>query len=245
MTIKNWVAALTLFGCVMGATGCTNMDKNDKKAAEYYAQLGAGYLQQNRLALAKDYLEKALDKNKRSVNAQHYYALLQDRLGQHKKARLYFRKAVRQDRENPELLNNYGSHLCQNGETKLAVVAFMEALKDPLYKTPEFAWANAGACLQKKGETRQAALYLRKALDINERFPLALYKMAELEHSNGQNAAAQAFLYRYNELAADTPETLWLCYRVHRALQENSRAEKCANDLAAHFPKSKQARQLN
>ncbi len=236
---------LAIASLCLAVAGCSNTKKESNKAAEYYAQLGAGYLQKNRLPLAKEYLEKALAKDRRSASAQHYYAMLQDRLGNHKLANDYFRKAVRQDSKNPELLNNYGSHLCRQGQYKLAIQAFTAALKDPLYQTPEFAWANAGICLQRSGHSQQAASYLRKALQINAKFPLALYHMAELEHLQGQNARAQAFLYRYNELARDTPETLLLCSDIHKALGELTQAEKCANTLVARFPKSEQARKLN
>ena len=126
------------------------------KAADYHAQLGVGYLQRNRLKLAKQYLDKALKADRNSPKVQHYYALLQDRLGNKKLAARYFAQAVKKDSKNPELLNNYGSFLCKHGAVNRAETAFLRATADPLYETPEFAFANAGICLKRRGEHQKA-----------------------------------------------------------------------------------------
>ena len=239
-----WLAAVVLSASLSGCA-TTSARENKSKAADYYAQLGAGYLQKNRLSLAKEYLEKALASNRNSSDAQHYYAVLQDRLGDHAQAGTYFRKAMQSDGKNPELLNNYGSHLCRHGRYEEAIAAFMAALNDPLYKTPEYAYTNAGICLQKHQKGGQAEGYFRRALERTPSFPLALYQMAELEFARGENAKAQAFLYRYNEQSQETAETLLLCYKINRALHEPEQAEKCATNLMARFPNSDEAKSLN
>nr|CAA6821548.1 MAG: Type IV pilus biogenesis/stability protein PilW [uncultured Thiotrichaceae bacterium] len=235
------VAAIIVSGC----TSSGKPKKNSKKAAEYQAKLGAGYLQRNRLGLAKEYLEKALKSNSNSAQAQHYYALLQERLGDDAKASHYFRKAMAQDGKNPELLNNYGSFLCKSGKIQQAVSAFMGAASDPLYKTPDFAYSNAGICLKSKGNFTQAESYLRKSLSLQPNSPTALFHMADLSYNQSENAKAQAFLYRYNERHPDTPETLLLCYKTNHALHEGQPAEACANRLLSKFPQSKEAAELN
>ncbi len=243
-------SALMIAVCVTAAlfSGCTTTGlspkKNLKKAANYQAQLGVGYLQRNRPGLAKQYLEKALKSDPNSSEAQHYYALLQERLGDNTKAGVYFRKAMAQDGKNPELLNNYGSFLCKSGDTQQAVAAFMKAASDPLYKTPDFAYSNAGICLKTKGNPAQGEKYLRKALSLRPYSPSALFHMAEIAYNRNENAKAQAFLYRYNERHSDTPETLLLCYKINHALQDSSQASECTNRLLSKFPRSKEAAKL-
>ncbi|MEZ5535764.1 MAG: type IV pilus biogenesis/stability protein PilW [Thiolinea sp.] len=224
-----------------GCTSATAVTGDRKKAAEYQAQLGAGYLQRNRLDLAKNYLDKALQSDRNSVPAQHYYALLQERLGNTELAGTYFRKAVQKDGKNPELLNNYASYLCKTGNIQQAEQFFLQAAGDPLYKTPEFAYSNAGICLKNEGNPQKAEDYLRKALSVNPHFSSALFHMAELSYNQRENAKAQAFLYRYNERNPDTPETLLLCYKINQTLQENQQAEECANRLLSKFPQSREA----
>lgn len=142
-------------------------------------------------------------------------------------ANALFKRAMQLDGKNPELLNNYGSHLCKQGNYQAAVAAFKAAIKNPLYQTPEFcAYTNAGICLQKAKIPQQAEGYYRKALEHNPQFSLALYQMAELEYARGENAKAQAFLYRYNERAQSTAETLLLCYKINQALNDLTAAEQ-------------------
>lgn len=244
MTITIKSLAVLLLAAALSA--CANSGKPSKKeTAEYYAQLGAGYLEKNRLELAQENLEKALSINRNSKDGLHYYALLQERLGNMQKADGLFKRAVQLDSKNPELLNNYGSHLCKRGKYKSALTAFDAALKDPLYTTPEFAYTNAGICLQSAKSPQQAEGYYRKALERNPNFPLALYQMAELEYARGENAKAQAFLYRYNERAQSTAETLLLCYKINRALSDTTASDQCASNLMAQFPNSAEAKQLN
>ncbi|HMT92953.1 type IV pilus biogenesis/stability protein PilW [uncultured Thiothrix sp.] len=244
MRITTKSLAVTVLAASLSA--CANSSSTSKKqTAEYYAQLGAGYLQKNRLELAQENLDKALKVNRNSKDALHYSALLQERLGNMQKADSLFKRAMQLDSKNPELLNNYGSHLCKQGQYKAAVTAFNAALQDPLYETPEFAYTNAGVCLQSAKVSDQAEGYYRKALERNPNFPLALYQMAELEYARGENAKAQAFLYRYNERAQSTAETLFLCYKINRALNDSTATEECVTKLIAQFPNSVEAKQIN
>ncbi len=227
--------------------GCADMPSSaeSKKAAGVYAQLGVGYLQKGRLDLATLNLEKAIDADPHSADAHHYYALLQEKLGHDDKALEHFRKAIHLDGKDPALLNNYGSHLCRTGDYSGAVRAFLAAVSDPAYKTPEFAYTNAGICVRKQGDTDQAESYFRKALQINPRFSEALYQMARMSYEKGDDTKAQAFLYRYNDVAPATPDTLLLCYQIESKLNETAKAESCAVGLRRKFPESTAASQIN
>ena len=229
-------------GCASHTSGTTG---EDKKADDYYTQLGVAYLKKGRLDLASLNLEKSLAKNSEASDANHYYALLQERLGNREKAGYHFRKALRHGNKNSDLLNNYGSFLCQQGNYSEAEQAFMAALRDPLYKTPEFAYTNAGICIRKSGDDTKAEDYFRQALQVNSHFSEALYQMAKLNHEKTDNAKAQAFLYRYNEAAPATPESLLLCHKIQTAMNEPLKAEACANELQSKFPDNPAAGQID
>lgn len=241
-TIKHALLALL----ISATSACSNLPSgSDDKAGSYYTQLGIGYLQKGRLDLATLNLEKALAENADSAPANHYYALLQERLQDDAKANKHFRKALSVTPNDPDLLNNYGSHLCRTQQYAAAEPLFLKALSDPLYKTPEFAYTNAGICTKKAGNVAQAETYFRKALEKNSRFSEALYQMARLHHEKGEPAKAEAFIYRYNEVASATPDSLLLCYQVQTRLNETAKADACANALRETFPDSSAARQLD
>ena len=245
--MKKTIYALSvmLASSIMGGCSNTPSDNSNSSNNDYYSQLGIGYLQKGRLDLAKMNLEKALAKTPDSADANHYYALLQDRLGDNTKANEYFHRALRADGKNPDLLNNYGSFLCKAGDYNGAEKAFMAALRDPLYKTPAFAYTNAGICVNKRGDKASAESYFHQALQADNKYPEALYQQAKLSHEKGDNTKAQAFLYRYNDAAPANPDTLLLCYEIETAMQETGKAESCAVALRGRFPDSPAASQIN
>jgi type IV pilus assembly protein PilF len=242
-TIKS-AFILLLMGSMLG--GCSNTSSSESdKAGSYYTQLGVGYLQKGRLDLANMNLEKALAQDDSSAPAHHYYALLQERLGDDAKAGKHFREAMSLTPKDADLLNNYGSYLCRTGKYAEADSAFKASVSDPLYKTPEFAYTNAGICTKKAGNPTQAETYFRQALEKNNRFSEALYQMAKLNHEKGESAKAEAFLYRYNDSAPATPDSLWLCYQVQTRLNETEKAGICATELRAKFPDSPAASRID
>lgn len=246
MKTINYIFFIMFFTSIAG--GCSNTSSTSSeadKAGSYYTQLGVGYLQKGRLDLASLNLEKALEQDPGSAPTQHYYALLQERLGDDEKAGKHFRKALSITPKDPDLLNNYGSHLCRTGKYADAENAFLSAVRDPLYKTPEFAYTNAGICVDKAGNTDQAEAYFRQALAKNHRFSEALYQMAKLNHEKGDHAKAEAFLYRYNESAPATPDSLLLCHQIQTRLNEAGKAQACAAELREKFPESKAASQID
>ncbi|QTR46920.1 type IV pilus biogenesis/stability protein PilW [Thiothrix litoralis] len=245
MKIIKYAFFLLLMGSITGGCSNTSSSSESDKAGSYYTQLGVGYLQKGRLDLASMNLKKALAQEPNSAPANHYYALLQERLGDDDKAGKHFRKALGITPKDPNLLNNYGSYLCHTGKYAEAESAFLKSLSDPLYKTPEFAYTNAGICVKKTGNATQAETYFRQALEKNNRFPAALYQLARLHYEKGESAKAEAFLYRYNDSAPATPDSLLLCYQVQTRLNEADKADACAIELREKFPDSKAASQIN
>ena len=190
--IKTFLLLLFLSLSVGLLTSCSSQSKKADKhsAARYNAQLGAQYLQMGRLTLANKKLEKALKQDPDSSRVQHSYALLKQKMGEMDAAKLHFKKAVKINSKDPNLLNNYGSHLCQTGSYPEAVKQFNLASQSPFYKTPEFAYTNAGICLRKMRDDTRAERYFRKALSKNTNFGSALFQMAKLNYDQGSYAKA-------------------------------------------------------
>ena len=236
ITIKKLTTFLIL---LLSLTACSsNKSKPTPKkseAASYNARLGAEYTRKGRLNLANEKLLKALDQNPDSVEANHYYALLQQKLGLNKTAETYFRKAISISPNDPQLLNNYGSYLCQNGQYQSASQHFMAAIKDPLYTTPEFAYTNAGICIKKSGDVITAEKYFRKSLALKPNFASALYQMAKIKFEQGDYTRAQAFLQRYHERNPQVVESLSLCVQINSRLGDLNAAGQCKRKLAGRF----------
>ena len=236
---KNILLKLIIGLSLVSMSACSTQSKKPDKhsAASFNAQLGAKYLQAGRLQLASDKLEKALEQDPKSSEVHHYYALLKQKIGDNQSATQHFKKALKIDSKDPNLHNNFGSHLCQTGHYAEAVTQFDNATESPFYKTPEFAYTNAGICLRKTQNDNQAEVYFRKALDKNTNFGSALFQMAKLNYDQGHFAKAQAFLLRFDEHNAPAAESLDLCTAINMRLGDRDKADVCTEKRLHLFSK--------
>lgn len=233
---------LALAGCATQSN--TPFPESVKQAARLNTQLGIGYMQQEQYELAKDKLMRAL--SQADLPETHVaLAELYRRMDRDKLAEEQFRKALDLAPDRPETHNNYGVFLCDQGRYQEAVSQFMQAVNNPDYSTPAYAYTNAGLCVRRQGDSRQAEKYFRQALQVNPRFGQALYQMAALSYREGKYMKARAFLERYAQVAAPTPDSLWLAVRTERKLGDKQAAAKYAQKLRKQFPDSNQAGKLS
>jgi type IV pilus assembly protein PilF len=68
---------------------------------------------------------------------------------------------------DPEVNNNYGWYLCDTGRERQSIAYFLNALKSPLYETPERAYTNAGTCALKAGDLDGAQGYLLQGIQLS------------------------------------------------------------------------------
>jgi len=181
-------------------TACSGVEV--KKAADYNSELGVRYLQQGRLKLADEKLRKSLAQNPNSSQSNHYFALLQERLGLSKQADFHFKKAIKTTPRDPELRNNYGSFLCKTGQARASVAQFLSAINNPLYSTPEKAYTNAGICLREASSANdaQAEKYFLLALEKRISYPSALLELSKLYGDQGNRIKSQEFMTRYRNV---------------------------------------------
>jgi type IV pilus assembly protein PilF len=236
------IAAVGLSACSTAPPAPKGAHVNLKQAAIYNAQLGAGYLDQGNLELSKHKFEKALDEDPALPEAHSGYALLMSRLGETGKAEKHFKKALKLDPANSNTLNNYGTFLCGQNKIKQAEQQFIAALRDPLYRTPEFAFTNAGRCYLKVDDRVQAEAYFGKALQVNPKFPGALFEMALLQQKAGKQRVAYEYLKKYEKHGgAQTAASLWLAVKLTHALGDKNAEASYALLLKNKYPDSEEA----
>ena len=198
-------------------SACVTVEKgpsDPEKASAINVQLGIGYLQQNKLELANEKLLKALAYNPKSASAHNAYAILQDRLLVKDKAAYHYEKATTLDPQDSQAANNYGTFLCRNNQEAKSETYFLRALKNPLYRTPEFAYTNAALCFIKIGKKDKAVGYLSKALAANSNFPVALVTMGKVAFDDQNYKNAKLYLDRYHLVAKPSAKSLWLSIRI-------------------------------
>lgn len=215
-----------------------------KRASDANVALATAYLQRGSLGAANEKIQKALKQNPRSVQANSIYATLLTELGKSKEAEKHYKKAIRLDGDNSSVRNNYGTFLCSQSREKEGIEQFQKAILDPLYETPEFAFANAGACYLRLPNFEKAEDNLRKSLLRNKRMPLALYQMAKLNYLQSRYVLSKTYLDRFHRVAAKSAESSWLGMRLAWHLGNKKDVANYSLLLRNKFPDSVETQKL-
>lgn len=205
--------------------------------AKIHTELGVSYFENGQLGVALEELSTAVSADKTYAPAYNALGLVYMELKEDDKAEKSFRQAIRLDSSSSEAKNNYGMFLCQRGREEEGIRQLLDALKNPLYPTPDVAYKNAGLCARKAGDKGAAAEYFQRALKLNPKQPQALYGMAEISYLRDDYAAAKGYITRYFAVAEPPgPEALWLAARVERKLGDRTALANYGMQLRRRYP---------
>jgi type IV pilus assembly protein PilF len=215
------------------------------EAARINARLAMEYLKRDQLSVARDKVVKALALNPRDQIVQLAAGLVYERLLDTKRAEKHFRLALRADANSPEAQNALGAFLCRNGEFAKGEAMFLKAAGNPLYRTPEVAYTNAGVCARSAAALERAEKYLRQALSVRVIYPETFVQLAGVLHDRGNFLQARAFIGRFLDAAPATPDVLLLGHQIEMALKDRAGAAVFSERLRKEFPDSVQLRVLD
>ncbi len=240
-TLLGPLALLALAGCTTTTSG---PKPSDTSAAEYNVQLGFAYIKQGNLALAKEKLERAEKQDSSNPAVHSALGLLYERLGDPKAADRQYATALRLAPRDPEIENNYAIYLCRNGRVDEGVKRFEAAARNPLYRTPDAAFTNAGVCQRGAGRFVDAEKNFLRALQVRPNSAEAAFQLGDLRLQQGATAQAGADVDHFLEAFRATPELLLLRVHIARATGDRLNEEKFSRRLRIDFPDSDQARAL-
>jgi type IV pilus assembly protein PilF len=241
------VAALAALaaGCVSsGGAADVKESTRAETAAAYNLQLGAAYLQQGQLALAREKLDRAVKQNPRDPKVHNARALLAEKLNDLDDADRHYRTAVRLAADDPDISNNYAVFLCRTGRVDEGVKRFVAVAKNPLYRSPEGAYTNAGVCLREAKRFDEASEYFARALAVRPNHAEAAYQLADLDMQRGMLLEARNGIDRYLAAFRPTADLLLLAVKIAREQKDAGAEERFARRLRVEFPDSDQMRQL-
>lgn len=247
-TIVLGASIAMLGGCATGTgTGVKREDAATKRdeAARVHTELGQKYLQQNKLELALEKLQKALQIDPDYADAHTVIALLYERINDTTKAEEHYRRAAQLKPKGGAELNNYGAFLCKLGHYDEAQGYFDRALSDPFYKTPAVALTNSGTCLLKAGKHVEAEKALRLAVQDRPDNAEALFQLASALYQKGDYFNARAFMQRFESAGQASPDALLLGRNIELRLGNGPAAGEYTRKLLHGFPESPQARSLS
>ena len=243
-------AIILLQGCVTRSrdpAGDTPqpVDTDAQTRARVHSELAAGYLELGNLGVALQEANEALKADPNYVSAHNVLGLAYMELREDRSAESSFQRALRINNMDSDSNNNYGWFLCQRKREKESVKYFLDALRNPLYATPEKSWVNAGICARQAGDQANAEDYFQRAVKLRPNQPQALQNLADIAYKRGDFVGAKTFLARVQR-DANTPaaDFLWLALRVERRLGDRNAEQSFAFQLQKNFPEAREARAL-
>jgi type IV pilus assembly protein PilF len=212
--------------------------------AKLHTELGSLYFQNGNLIIALEELTIAISINANYAPAYSTRGLVLFYINELDSAEKDFKRALSLDERDPEISNNYGWFLCQTGKEKESISYFQQAIKNPLYQTPENAYLNAGVCYFKLGDMALAEENVRRSLRFSPENPQAMLQLAKISYKNGNYDAAKKHLTDVVRVSDPNAEALWLFLRVERRLGDRSAESSLTAQLRRKYPDSPELQEL-
>ena len=208
--------------------------------ARIHTELGSMYFQAGNMAVAMEELKIAISADASYAPAHMVLALVHAYLKENSEAERVFRRALDLAPNDPEVNNNYGWFLCQTGKERQSISYFLNAVKNPLYSTPDRAYANAGTCALKAGDLEGAAKYLQTAIRLGgDGALMARVQLATLSYRQGNLDEAKRIIGEtLKVMEPASPDALWLALRIERKLGNRNAESGFAAQLRSRYPES-------
>jgi type IV pilus assembly protein PilF len=250
-SLKNRIAGICLGAvCVFSAqaqydfnpsaTGQSKGATDPRNRARIHTELGSMYFQAGNPGVALDELRIALSADSGYFQAYSVRGLVYASLKEFDKAEDDFRHALNLAPNDPEVNNNYGWYLCETGKERQSIAYFLNALKSPLYETPDRAYTNAGTCALKAGDLDGAQDYLLKALQLSRDGAMtARLQLAKIFYRRSIFEESRVYLNdALRMMEPPTAEALWLGLRLERKLGNRVAEGGYASQLRGRYPTS-------
>lgn len=238
--------AAILAACVQTLTyeGAVD-DQIRSNRAKAHTALATAYYGAGQYEVALEEVHIALESVDDYVPAINQLGLIYLALGQIEAAQTQIERAIKLDPNDPSVNNNYGLLLCSLGDEAEAMRYFNKALNDPLYRTPEYAYVNAGICAKNMGDYARATQFLGRALALSPDQPQALFHMADLAYGSGDYRNARRYITRHLQVVIPSLDALWLAARTENKLGNSVSLEAYGAQLNRRFPDSAQTHAFN
>jgi type IV pilus assembly protein PilF len=245
---RNWVVEMAKFIALLlmlSLTACSLFSKGPaEKPTDIYLQLGIRYIDLNKLELAKENLQKALEKDSNNARAHSALAYLYEKINHFDEAKQHYEAALGLMPDDIGIQNNYGKFLCDRRQFDKGLALLTTSSTNLLNDRQWMAFTNAARCHLGMGQRPQAVTLLKQALELNGQYPAALLEMQKISYQMGEYKDAEDYLQRYLGVANHTAETLWVGIQTEQALGNLSLANEYRDLLLEKFPNSNEAKQV-
>lgn len=237
------LAGLALSGCVTESRPLFGAGALPEQAVQDYLQLAQRYFGQGDLVNTRRHLDNLLALDPDNSEAYGVRGLLHAREGDLDLAEQHFRRAIRLDTDNSQARNNYAAFLFAQGRYDEAHAQLETVVRDTAYHGRPQAFENLGLAALRLERRAQAEQAFQRALQLNPELPRSSLELADLSLLGGEPARARDFYAGYQRVSQlqqlePSPRSLWVGWRLERALGNGSGAGAYARLLEERHPTS-------
>ena len=253
-----WTLEINLIAAVLVLSACSTQSGGGsggsqpqsltkaQASAKVHTELAAQYYERAQYKIALEEINIALNAVSDYAPAYSMRGLIRMALREDQRADEDFKYSLKLNRHDSDTHNNYGWFLCQRGRENESIPHFLDAVKNPLYTTPEKAYLNAGICSRKAGNIKATEEYLRKALALRADIPEAWINLAEINFEKGNYAVAKNNFQLFMQInaSAATAGNLWMGVHIERKLGDQTSEKIYAEQLRRRYPNARETQLL-
>ncbi len=240
---------ILLTGCVTSTTSSSRQDgdvmaepstdqSDNQRRARIRLQLASEYYQQGQMNVALDEVKLALQTDSESSDAYSMAGLIYMGLGETRLAEENLTRALRLAPNDPDLSNNYGWFLCQNGRAQQSIAYFEAAINNKAYRSPTKALNNAGTCSLILKDSVAAERYFNDAFRYDPSNPTTNTNLSRINYARGDFERARFYITRVTKADVLTAEVLWLAVKIERKMGDRASEASFVTQLRRRYPNS-------
>ena len=240
---------ILLAGCVTNTTSSSKQDgpamtvpsadkPDNQRRARIRLQLASEYYQQGQMNVALEEVKRALQTDSEFSDAYSMAGLIYMDLGETRLAEENLTHALRLAPNDPDLSNNYGWFLCQNGRAPQSIAYFESAIRNKAYQSPAKALNNAGTCSLILKDPAAAERYFNQAFRYDPGNPTTNTNLSRINYERGDFERARFYITRVTKADVLTAEVLWLAVKIERKMGDRAAEASFVTQLRRRYPNS-------
>ncbi|MEA3241176.1 MAG: tetratricopeptide repeat protein [Pseudomonadota bacterium] len=237
---------VALFVWLVVFIGCAAGNVEDQTAPtlpdDVYEEILTHY-RNHQYDLVKQYISRCQESGVRDKRLYFLSGILALQSQSNEQAKTAFQQAIELDSEYSDAYNNLGVLYMADKEYAKAESSFHNALKNPLYRTPEIALVHLGKVMEVKDNSAAAEQYYRQAIKYKSGFVQAYHHLGMLFYHTDRFKQAVTVFDQAVKLAPRWAQ-VWLWYGMSlKRINENEKSRAAFEKVLELSPDTDVARQ--
>ncbi len=203
------------------------------------ANLGLAYLEQGQVAQAENNLNQALQLVPDDQQIQLAMIAFFMQTDAHQKAKQLYDSLLARYPDDHQILHNYGTFLCQQGEYRSAIGYFQQAIRSG---DAADSYENMARCAAKHGFLSESIASLQNLIQVSPNRTDILLEFGHWFIKNEQWPQVTSVIHEYEKIVPVSAELLWLKLQLALKQKNQMQVTQLGEQLTMLYPFSQPAK---